>query len=91
MHTHYLLLGKIWCWLLQNVGGTDGKESSCDTGDAGSVLEWGRSPGEWNGYLLTLQNLRKSDLEVLFKVIQFKNSGLCGMLSPFCLLTLMSP
>ena len=43
---------------------------------------------EW---LPTLQNLKKSDLEVLFKVFQFKNSGLCGLLSPFCPLTPMSP
>lgn len=43
-----------------------------------------------NGYPLTLQNLRKSDLEVLFKVTQLKNSGQCGPLSPFCPLTLRS-
>ena len=28
------------------------KESACDAGDWGSILEWGRSPGEGNGYSL---------------------------------------
>ena len=27
-------------------GGSDGKESACNAGDPGSVLELGRSPGE---------------------------------------------
>ena len=30
-------------------GGSDGKESVCSAGDLGSVLGWGRSPGEGNG------------------------------------------
>ena len=30
-------------------GGLDGKESSCDAGDMGSVSGLGRSPGEVNG------------------------------------------
>ena len=29
-----------------------GKESACQTGDMGSILGWGRSPGEGNGNLL---------------------------------------
>ena len=33
-------------------GGSDGKESGCNAGGPGSVLESGRSPGEVNGYLL---------------------------------------
>ena len=33
-------------------GGSDGKESTCNTGDLGSVPGLGRSPGEENGYLL---------------------------------------
>ena len=36
-------------------GGSDGKESACsagDTGDLGSMLGSGRSPGEGNGYPL---------------------------------------
>ena len=31
-------------------GGSDGKESSCNTGHPGLICESGRSPGEGNGY-----------------------------------------
>ena len=30
-------------------GGSDSKESACNIGDAGSISELGRSPGEGNG------------------------------------------
>ena len=33
-------------------GGLDGKESTCNAGDLGSILGSGRSPGEGNGYPL---------------------------------------
>jgi len=33
-------------------GGTDGKESLCNAGDAGLIPRLGRSPGEGNGYPL---------------------------------------
>ena len=33
-------------------GGSDGKESACNTGDLGSIPGWERSPGEGNGYPL---------------------------------------
>ena len=33
-------------------GGSDGKESTCNTGDQGSIPGLGRSPGEVNGYPL---------------------------------------
>ena len=33
-------------------GGSDGKESTCNAGDLGSVPGLGRSPGEGNGYSL---------------------------------------
>ena len=33
-------------------GGSDGKESTCNAGDPGSILGLGRSPGEGNGYSL---------------------------------------
>ena len=33
-------------------GGSDGKESACNTGDAGSIPELGRSSGEGNGNFL---------------------------------------
>ena len=33
-------------------GGSDGKESTCNVGDLGSIPVSGRSPGEGNGYPL---------------------------------------
>ena len=30
-------------------GDSDGKESACTAGDPGSILGWGKSPGEGNG------------------------------------------
>ena len=33
-------------------GGSDGKESACSAGDPGLIPEWGRLPGEGNGYPL---------------------------------------
>ena len=33
-------------------GGSDGKESACNTGDLGSIPGWERSPGEGNSYPL---------------------------------------
>ena len=35
-------------------GDSDGKESSCNVGDLGSVPRLGRSPGEGNGYHSTV-------------------------------------
>ena len=31
------------------LGGSDGKESACNTGEASSIPGWGRSPGGGNG------------------------------------------
>ena len=48
-------------WHLTLVQGSDGKESSCKTGDPGSIPRLGRAPGERNGYPLQyscLENLR---------------------------------
>ena len=33
-------------------GASDGKESTCNAGDPGSIPGSGRSPGEWNGNTL---------------------------------------
>ena len=33
-------------------GGSDGKESTCNVEDLGLIPDWGRSPGEGNGYPL---------------------------------------
>ena len=40
-------------------GGSDGKESSCNVGDPGSISGSGRSPGEGNGSPLQYSCLRK--------------------------------
>ena len=40
--------------------GTDGKESTCNVGDLGSVHGLGRSPGEWKGYPLQYSGLENS-------------------------------
>ena len=37
------------CEILGFPGGSDGKESACNTGDVGSISRSGRSPGEGNG------------------------------------------
>ena len=42
---------KFW-HLLVFPGGSDGKESTCNAGDPGSISGSGRSPGEGNGYPL---------------------------------------
>ena len=41
-------------------GGSDGKESTCDAGDQGSIPESGRSPGEGIGNLLQCSCLENS-------------------------------
>jgi len=35
-------------------GGSDGKESSCNAGDPGSVPGWGTTPGEWQPTAVSL-------------------------------------
>ena len=41
-------------------GGSAGKESTCNTGDLGSISELGTSPGEGNSYLLQYSGLENS-------------------------------
>ena len=41
-------------------GGSDGKESSCNVRDPGSISESGRSPGEGNSYPLQYSHLENS-------------------------------
>ena len=41
-------------------GGSDGKESTCNSGDLGSIPESGRSPGEGNGYPVQYSCLKNS-------------------------------
>ena len=42
-------LTKIGIPCLRSRGGSDGKDTACNTGDLGSIPELGRSPGEGNG------------------------------------------
>ena len=41
-------------------GNSDGKESTCNARDLGSVPGWGRSPGEVNSYPLQYSDLENS-------------------------------
>ena len=41
-------------------GGSDGKKSTCNVGDLGSIPGLGRSPGEGKGYLLQYSGLENS-------------------------------
>ena len=41
-------------------GGSDGKESACNSGDAVSILRLGNPPGEENGYPLQYSCLENS-------------------------------
>jgi len=45
---------------LGSPGGSDGKESTCNAGDLGSIPGWGRYPGERNGYTLQYSCLENS-------------------------------
>ena len=40
--------------------GSDGKESTCNAGDLGSILRSGRSPGEGKGYPLQYSGVENS-------------------------------
>ena len=42
------------------LGGSAGKESTCNMGDLGSIPELGRSPGEGNSYPLQYSGLENS-------------------------------
>ena len=42
------------------LGGSDGKESTCNAGDMGSTTGLGRSPGEGNNYRLQCSGLEIS-------------------------------
>ena len=52
-------------------GGSDGKESACNTGDLGSIPGAGRFPGEGNGYPLQYSCMKNSmDQEVWWATVQ---------------------
>ena len=44
----------------ESSGGSDGKETTCNAGDLGSIPGLGRSPGEGNGYPLQYSCLENS-------------------------------
>ena len=44
------VLSSQWSFINTIPGSSDSKESACNTGDTGSILGLGRSPGEGNGY-----------------------------------------
>ena len=43
---------KLWRLHFIFPDGSDSKESACNAGDLGSILQLGKSPGEMNGYPL---------------------------------------
>ena len=47
-----LVIGNNFITVKSFPGGSDGKESACNGGDAGLIPGLGRSPGEENGYPL---------------------------------------
>ena len=47
-HTHTRIYTYTHTYVLCKTGGLDGKKSTCDAGDLGSIPELGRSPGEGN-------------------------------------------
>ena len=49
-------------------GGSDGKESACNTGVLGSISGLGRTPGEGNGYSLQYSCLQNSMDEEAWQV-----------------------
>ena len=45
-------MSSISFYFIDNIGSSDGKESTCNEGDPGLTPGSGRSPGEGNGYPL---------------------------------------
>ena len=48
--------------------GSDGKESTCNAGDLGSIPGLGRAPGEVNGYPLQYSGLENSTDCIIYGV-----------------------
>ena len=53
---------RILCEVLKDIflGGSDGKESTCNVGHLALIPELGRSPGEGSGYSLPYSGLENS-------------------------------
>ena len=54
--------------MLSFLDGSDGKESTCNAGDLGSIPELGRAPGEGNGYPLQYSGLENSTDSIIHGV-----------------------
>ena len=52
----------IYLYIVAFLGGSDGKESPCNTWDIGSIPGWDRSPGQGNGYPLQYSCLENFSL-----------------------------
>ena len=59
MHNNVNVINTINC-TLGFPGGSAGKESACSAADLGSILGWGRYPGEGKGYPLQYSCLENS-------------------------------
>ena len=65
-------------------GGSDGKESTCNGGDPGSILESRRLPGEGNGYPLQyscLENPHGQKSPVVYSPWDCKESDMTEQLT----------
>ena len=54
--------------MLSFLDGSDGKESTCNAGDLGSIPGLGRAPGEGNGYPLQYSGLENSTDSIVHSV-----------------------
>ena len=63
IHFPAKILKREWLWISQCGvhGGSDHKETACNTGDQGSIPGFGRSPGEGNGNSLQYSCLNSMD------------------------------
>ena len=61
-------------------GGSDGKESTCNAEDLGSIPGLGRSPGEGNSYPLQYSDLENS-MDCMYSPWGHKESGMTKRLS----------
>ena len=61
-----MIYNKPSIWFIAGfIGGSDGKESTCSSGDPGLIPGSGRSPGEGNGYPGQYSCLENSILQVI--------------------------
>ena len=56
------------------LGGSTGKESTCNAGDLGSIPGLGKSPGEGKGYQCIIKNSESPKYKKVLKVTLFSKS-----------------